>query len=391
MKRKAFVLLSGGLDSTTALYKAIKDFEPRGLSFDSGDNIGSKARINHIEPWVEAVSIDYGQRHKKEMHYATTTCERLGIKHYILNVGELLSGARVMLTNPDIDVPDIDYADIKGVSPTYVPFRNGLMLSALTAHAQKYVNAQIDETMKAEGFRNAFKANDESFLKEVATRFARDMCGVYFGAHSEDAQNWAYPDCTPEFIGSMANAIYIGSYQTIRLHTPLQWLMKKDIVKLGGTLGVHFEDTWSCYKGDAHHCGVCPTCRSRKDAFLQANVVDPTEYENERKRVNGVVWPKVDKFLTNEEVADKVYAGLSDVDKNTISEVATAEDMISFHHGVGTNIRNEFHMWHPDNPYSNNNAKPNVYGVVDHPDFPDQRSHEVLKLVWKKVNANAAV
>jgi 7-cyano-7-deazaguanine synthase len=276
MNRKAFVLLSGGLDSTTCLHKAIHDFEPKGLSFDSGDSIGSKARMNNIEPWVEAVSIDYGQRHKKEMHYATTTCNRLGIKHTILDVGQLLSGARVMLTNPDIDVPDIDYADIKGVSPTYVPFRNGLMLSALTAHAQKYVNAQIEETIAQEGFKKTVR--DEQSRKDTATRFAKDLCGIYFGAHSEDAQNWAYPDCTPEFIGSMANAIYIGSYQTIRLHTPLQWLMKSEIVTLGTRLGVQFSNTWSCYKGEPKHCGVCPTCRSRKQAFIDARIPDPTEY-----------------------------------------------------------------------------------------------------------------
>lgn len=256
MNRKAFVLLSGGLDSTTCLALALTQF-----------------------PTAEAVSIDYGQRHLKEIQQAGIICRRYGIKHTILPIKGIMDGVDVALTNKDTTIPDMFYSDIKGVSPVYVPFRNGLMLSALTAHAQKYVNAQIDETMKAEGFRNAFKANDESFLKEVATRFARDLVAIYAGMHSEDAQNWAYPDCTPEFIGSMANAIYIGSYQTIRLHTPLQWLMKSDIVKLGVELGVNFKDTWSCYKGEENHCGRCPTCRSRRDAFLKANIVDPTWYE----------------------------------------------------------------------------------------------------------------
>ena len=114
--RKAYVLLSGGLDSTTCLYLAMDQAET-----------------------VEAVSIDYGQRHKKEMEYAKKSCDKYGIKHTILDVGSLLRGDTVMLTADSIgtvEVPNISYSEIKGVSPTYVPFRNGLMLSALTGHAQ---------------------------------------------------------------------------------------------------------------------------------------------------------------------------------------------------------------------------------------------------------------
>ncbi len=163
----------------------------------------------------------------------------------------------------NVEVPNIDYADIKGVSPTYVPFRNGLMLSALTAHAQKWVNEQN-------------KINDGEVLEGAESD--KPSAGIYFGAHSEDAHNWAYPDCTPEFIGAMANAIYIGSYMQIRLHTPIQWMQKSDVVALGTKLGVPYENTWSCYKGETLQCGTCPTCRSRKQAFIAAGVPDPTEY-----------------------------------------------------------------------------------------------------------------
>lgn len=226
---KAFVLLSGGLDSTTALHKAIFDYKN-----------------------AEAVSINYGQRHRKEMEYAHRTCDKLGIKHTIIDLpADILGGGSVMLTDTTILIPNVSYSDLPyGVSPTYVPYRNGNLLALITSHAQKWVNEAFDH-------REA---------------------GVYFGAHSEDAHNWAYPDCTPEFIGAQANAIYIGSYYKIRLHTPLMWLYKSDVVKLGHELGVDFSLTWSCYKGEAQHCGICPTCRSRRQAFIDANIDDPTEY-----------------------------------------------------------------------------------------------------------------
>jgi 7-cyano-7-deazaguanine synthase len=229
--RKAFVLLSGGLDSTTCLYVARKE------SFDE----------------VEAVSMHYGQRHSKEIECARKICEDLGIVHCLIDLGDLLAAKDTMLTNKDIDIPNIDYSEIQGVSPTYVPFRNGTMLSALTAHAQKWVNAQLQEHNDAHA-------------------------SLYFGAHAEDAHNWAYPDCTPEFIGAMANAIYIGSYMKIRLVAPLMNMVKSDIVELGYYLDVPFEDTWSCYAGGERHCGVCPTCRSRRQAFRASHIIDTTEY-----------------------------------------------------------------------------------------------------------------
>jgi len=231
--RRAFVLLSGGIDSSVALRIAYADF-------------GGK---------VEAVSINYGQRHMKEIEYAGRTCAQVGdIKHVVL---DLPNCGGAMLTDLSIPIPDIKYDDIKGVSPTYVPFRNGLMLSILAAHAQKWTNSrQADEPMME--------------------------AGIYFGAHAEDAANWAYPDCTPEFIGAMANAIYIGTYQAVRLHTPLMWMRKASIVSLGAKLGVDFSNTWSCYAGKELHCGACPTCYARREAFIIAGEDDPTEYEADK-------------------------------------------------------------------------------------------------------------
>jgi 7-cyano-7-deazaguanine synthase len=290
MNRKAFVLLSGGIDSTTCLFHAIYDFAPTTMPIYGDKNIiaeivgslvdGTKNTDEVKIDWVEAVSVNYGQRHQKEIQQAKKICDILGIQHTVLDVGDLLKGKTVMLSADSmgtVEVPNISYGDIKGVSPTYVPFRNGLLLSAITAYAQKWVNAQIAE--ERQYLIDASHAlNHGGNEGQIATDRARDTAGVYFGAHSEDAANWAYPDCTPEFIGAMANAIYTGSYYAIRLHTPLEWLGKSDIVRLGGRLDVPYELTWSCYKGEEKHCGVCPTCRARKQGFIDAKVVDPTEY-----------------------------------------------------------------------------------------------------------------
>jgi 7-cyano-7-deazaguanine synthase len=246
--RKAFVLLSGGLDSTTCLHIAMSQADT-----------------------VEAISVNYGQRHSREMEYAKKTCVKYGIPHKVLNIEGILSGKGVMLADASVEIPNISYADIKGVSPTYVPFRNGTLLSLITAQAQKWVNNEIE--LLTHHF-----ANDYSDSKKAATEQMRDSVAIFFGAHADDAANFAYPDCTPEFTGAMANAIYIGSYFTTKLMVPLQYMDKTEVVEKGYKLGVDFADTWSCYKGEELHCGVCPTCRSRREAFIAAMVEDPTKY-----------------------------------------------------------------------------------------------------------------
>lgn len=261
--RKAYVLLSGGLDSTTCLHIAMSQAES-----------------------VEAISVNYGQRHSRELEFARKTCAKYNIPHKILNIEGILSGKGVMLSDASVEIPNISYADIKGVSPTYVPFRNGTLLSLITAQAQKWVNQEIErltdflersapgstENQRYTGFTNRETA------KQQATDEMRDSIGIYFGAHADDAANWAYPDTTPEFNGAMANAIHVGTYYTTRLVVPLQWMFKVDIVEKGHKLGVDFTDTWSCYVGGDLHCGTCPTCRSRREAFLLAGVYDPTKY-----------------------------------------------------------------------------------------------------------------
>lgn len=247
--RKAYVLLSGGLDSTVALHIAMDQSEA-----------------------VEAISVNYGQRHSRELEFAKKTCAKYGIPHKVLNIEGILSGKGVMLSDASVEIPNISYADIKGVSPTYVPFRNGTLLSLITAQAQKWVNQEIQT------LTDHMSSMQDPNPKQAATDAMRDTVGIYFGAHADDAANWAYPDCSELFNGAMANAITVGTYGAVRLNTPLQWMSKAEIVEKGVKLGVDFAGTWSCYAGGAEHCGICPTCRSRREAFILAGVDDPTVY-----------------------------------------------------------------------------------------------------------------
>lgn len=241
---KAFVLLSGGIDSTTCLYDALANYDE-----------------------VQAISINYGQKHFKETRFANETCQAIGVDHKILDIRGLLDGDGVMLTDADTSIPSIDYADIEGVSPTYVPFRNGTLLSVITAQAQKWVMQEIEKQ------KDSSDLSDQELLDLM-----RDSSGVYLGAHAEDAHNWAYPDCTPEFNGAMSNAIYTGTYYTVRLRTPLLNMTKAEVIQYGDRLGVDWSKTWSCYVGGDIHCGECPTCRARKQAFIDAGIPDPTVY-----------------------------------------------------------------------------------------------------------------
>lgn len=226
MGTKVIVSLSGGIDSTTALAIATE----------------RHSKIGHED--FLAVSIDYGQRHKKELECAAAVAEYYGVMHQIIQLPNI---PKTLLKDPDAALPNMSYADIKGVSPTYVPFRNGLMLATLASMISPSPNG-----------------DDEGH--------------IYFGAHAEDAENDAYPDCRLDFIGTMGAAIYIGSYHRVRLHAPLIEMSKAEVVAAGNVLEAPYHLTWSCYAGEELHCGVCPTCRARKEAFIKAGIKDPTEY-----------------------------------------------------------------------------------------------------------------
>ncbi len=218
---KAYVLLSGGIDSTAALYTAHTAFH------------GS----------VTGVILQYGQRHYKEVRHAVDICRRMNIECTVRDVEGIIGIGG--LTNTRLEIPSVSYDDLpEGVSPTYVPFRNGLFLSIATSLAA---------------------ADPEAVA-------------VYYGAHAEDAARDAYPDCSMPFISSMKQAIQIGTYGKISLHTPWADITKAQVIGAGEILNVPWALTWSCYEGRKLHCGICPTCRSRRDAFVIAKVKDPTEY-----------------------------------------------------------------------------------------------------------------
>ena len=218
---KSYVLLSGGVDSTTCLAMAHKRYN------------GS----------VTGFIFNYGQRHQKEIEHARRICNHYNVPSIIKNIEGIIGVGG--LTDKTLVVPDASYADLpEGVSPTYVPFRNGLLLSVAVS------NIVADPEAEA----------------------------IYYGAHAEDAERDAYPDCSVPFIGAMADAIYIGTYKQIRLMTPLQDMTKREVVLAGERLSAPWDLTWSCYEGGKYPCGKCPTCRSRQDAFIGAGVIDPVRY-----------------------------------------------------------------------------------------------------------------
>jgi 7-cyano-7-deazaguanine synthase len=247
----AYVLLSGGIDSSTCVSEA-------------KEAVGQRN--------VRCVSIDYGQRHVRELESARHVSGFYGRAHKVIN---MQIAEKTMLTDRSIEVPNISYSEIQGVSPTYVPFRNGMMLSRLAAYIAEQHFDPSKATLSADSTIPGDKVPNPEYMKD---------CLLYFGAHAEDAANWAYPDCTPEFVGAMANAIYVGTYHKLRLVTPFIHSTKAQIIKRGKELGTPYYLTWSCYKGGVLHCGTCATCLARKEAFDTAGVEDPTQYEEPRPK-----------------------------------------------------------------------------------------------------------
>lgn len=226
MPENTIVLLSGGLDSSTALGMAVE--------------------ANGKES-VLALSILYGQKHKVEQEAARNVADVYGVGFTTLSI-DLPKGDSVLMHH-EAEMPQVSYAELKGVSPTYVPFRNGTMLS----HA-------------------------------AALALDRGASAIWAGMHAEDAQDWAYPDCSAEFIGAMQNAIYVGTYHRVRLIAPFTYSTKADIVRKGIELRVPYYLTHSCYEGRRIACGKCPTCLSRLEAFKANGIVDPIEYEFDQYR-----------------------------------------------------------------------------------------------------------
>jgi 7-cyano-7-deazaguanine synthase len=158
------------------------------------------------------------------------------------------------------EMPEMSYEEIshaEGPSPTVVPFRNAVFLSLAVAFA---ASRRIDL--------------------------------VYIAVHAEDAHNWAYPDCTPEFLGPFGASVYVGTYRAVRLRYPFIWDSKTDIVRRAAVLGVPLGLTWSCYNPMAGGaCGTCPTCIDRIHAFQEAGYEDPIVYHPGVKKGGATLWP----------------------------------------------------------------------------------------------------
>lgn len=240
MSELALVVLSGGLDSTTALAMAV-------------DAMAMESKVDK----VVAVTFEYGQKHANEVLAAEAITAYYGVDHSIIPLPASVFAGGVLTTNEE--VPDMRYSDLPDgeMSPTYVPFRNGNLLSLAAAKADSMLRSTYQD--------------DDDPRNYNATLWA--------GMHAEDAQGFAYADCTPEFLGSMAAAIYIGTYGRVRLHTPFQTMEKWEIVATGLALDVPYYLTVSCYRGTAPACGRCATCHARLEAFDRCSTPDPIDYE----------------------------------------------------------------------------------------------------------------
>lgn len=228
---KALVLFSGGLDSSVCLGLAVEKY-------------GADA--------VLALSIYYGQKHKKELEAAKNVAEYYHVRHMTLDLGEIFkdSDCSLLAANEE-EIPHEEYAaqleETDGAPvTTYVPFRNGLFLSTAAAIA-----------------------------------LSNGCETIYYGAHADDAAGSAYPDTSEAFNKAISDAVYIGSGNALRIHAPFVGKIKADVVAEGARIGVPFERTWSCYEGHDKACGVCGTCRDRLKAFAANGMQDPIEYENE--------------------------------------------------------------------------------------------------------------
>ncbi len=222
--KRAVVLLSGGLDSVTALAIAKEQgFECYTLSFD------------------------YGQRHDAEINAAKKLSVQLGaLDHKIINIDLRTIGGSA-LTDNTIDVPE-DHPD--GIPVTYVPARNTVFLSIALAWA---------EVLAAEA--------------------------IFVGVNAVDYSG--YPDCRPEFIAAFEQLANLATKagvegQKLTVHAPLMTLSKADIIQRGIELGIDYSQTVSCYQADddGYACGRCDSCHFRRQGFEMAGIVDPTLYQS---------------------------------------------------------------------------------------------------------------
>jgi 7-cyano-7-deazaguanine synthase len=216
LKQDIVILYSGVMDSSVALYK-----------------FAERIKL--------AVSFNYGSKHNvREIEHATQNCKALGIEHRVIELDLNKMGFISDLLQSGGDIPDGHYED-ESMKKTVVPFRNGIMLS---------IAAGIAESIDCNKLLISNHAGDHAI----------------------------YPDCRPDFINSMSDAIRFGTYNNVEILAPFTNLSKREIALKGKEIAVPFEKTYSCYNGQAEHCGTCGTCTERKEAL---EGFDPTIYQNQ--------------------------------------------------------------------------------------------------------------
>ena len=205
-KAKVVVILSGGMDSAVVCAMA------KSMGYE-----------------VHALTFDYGQISKPELEAAKKIAAKYADQHHIIDlksVGSLLSSP---LTGKESVASD-------GVAPTYVPFRNTIMLAIALGYAES-IGAKK----------------------------------VYYGANAIDFSG--YPDCTPEYIMKFNELVKVAAPgKDMLITSPIEMLSKEDIARLGNALGVDFNDTYSCYAGTEPPCGECESCKLREEALRKAGL-----------------------------------------------------------------------------------------------------------------------
>lgn len=196
-----------------------------------------------IDEIALAVNFIYGSNHNaRELECARFHCAKLGVELLEIHLdfmGEYFHSS--LLEGADA-IPEGEYED-ENMRSTVVPFRNGIMLATAAGLAE-----------------------------------SRGLTAVMLANHSGD--HTVYPDCRPEFIEAMGRAIAAGTYENLELRAPYTNMSKTEIALKGKELGVDYSQTYSCYKGEEHHCGVCGTCRERREALASAGIDDKTVYDN---------------------------------------------------------------------------------------------------------------
>lgn len=227
MSDKILVLSSGGIDSTTCLAMAVNQVGPEN---------------------VKSVIIHYGQTHFKEIHSAKKIAEYYGVEYYEFDISSIFKYSHCsLIKNGGTPVVEDTYAnqvETGGKISSYVPFRNGLMLSICATLAQSL--------------------------------WEEENVDVYLGNHLSD---FAYADCSVPFVDKMNSAIEEGTYGLVHFRAPLKDKTKTEVIGIGLELGVPYEKTWSCYETGDISCGRCASCLERMESFRQNGVEDPIQYQ----------------------------------------------------------------------------------------------------------------